>query len=78
MLNLQAKNESINFLFVDEGKINEGILEYVGKSKQWLYDSLAEEGYPNLKEVLYAEWSETNGFYIKGYSKSKENIKKVN
>ncbi|MDN3427627.1 DUF421 domain-containing protein [Microbacterium sp. APC 3898] len=55
MLNLQAKNESINFLFVDEGKINEGILEYVGKSKQWLYDSLAEEGYPNLKEVLYAE-----------------------
>lgn len=78
MLNLQAKNESVNFLFVDEGKINEGILEYVGKSKQWLYDSLAEEGYPNLKEVLYAEWSETNGFYIKGYSKSKENIKKVN
>src|SRR5690606_36524437 len=78
MLNLQAKNDSINFLFVDEGKINEGILEYVVKSKQWLYDSLAEEGYPNLKEVLYAEWSETNGFYIKGYSKSKENIKKVN
>lgn len=78
MMNLNPKDESINFLFVDEGQINEGILKYAGKSKEWLYDSLAEEGYANLRKVLYAEWSETNGFYIKGYSKNKDDIKKVN
>lgn len=78
MLNLDAKDGSVNFLFVDEGKVNEGILKYVGKSKQWLYDSLAEEGYPNLREILYAEWSETNGFYIKGYAKNKEDVEKMN
>ncbi|MBB5181564.1 uncharacterized membrane protein YcaP (DUF421 family) [Planomicrobium koreense] len=67
MLNLEPADEPLNFLFVDEGKINEEILKYVGKSKDWLYEELQKEGYSNVEEVLYAEWSESNGFFIKSY-----------
>ena len=73
MLDLNPKDESLNFLFIDEGVINEGILNYVGKSKQWLYDELANEGYSNVEEILYAEWSESEGFFIKTYRENEEN-----
>ena len=74
MLDLNPKDESLNFLFIDEGAINEGILDYVGKSKQWLYDELAKEGYTNVQEILYAEWSESEGFFIKTYDENGKNI----
>ena len=73
MLDLNPKDESLNFLFIDEGVINEGILNYVGKSKQWLYDELANEGHSNVEEILYAEWSEPEGFFIKTYRENEEN-----
>ena len=73
MLDLHPKDESLNFLFIDEGEINEGILNYVGKSKKWLYDELANEGYSNVQEILYAEWSESDGFFVKTYSENEKN-----
>ena len=73
MLNLNPKDESLNFLFIDEGEINESILNYVGKSKKWLHDELAKEGYANIQEILYAEWSESEGFFIKTYSENEKN-----
>ena len=80
MLGIEPEDESLNFLFIDEGEINEAILKYTGKSKEWLYDELQKEGYGNIKEILYAEWSETDGFFIKTYNEaSKDNDKgKVN
>jgi len=73
MLNLSPKDESLNFLFIDEGVINERILNYVGKSTQWLYDELTAEGYTNVPEILYAEWSESEGFFIKTYNENEKN-----
>ena len=73
MLDLHPKDESLHFLFIDEGEINEGILNYVGKSKTWLQDELEKEGYANIQEILYAEWSESDGFFVKTYSENEKN-----
>ena len=73
MLGLNPKDEPLNFLFIDEGEINEGILNYVGKSKKWLHDELTKEGYANIQEILYAEWTESDGLFIKTYSENEEN-----
>lgn len=78
MLNIEAEDESLTFLFVDEAEINENILQYCGKSKEWLYDQLQKEGYPDFQDILYAEWSQSNGFFVKTYSESKERITEGN
>lgn len=78
MLNVKTKNDTINFLFVDEGEINEEILKYTGKSKEWLYDELRKEGFPTIQDILYAEWSQTDGFFIKTYTNNKDGIRKGN
>ena len=78
MLNLEPADEALTFLFVDEGEINDEILGYTGKSKEWLYDELLKEGYPIVKNILYAEWSETDGFFVKTYADNKNDIRKGN
>jgi uncharacterized membrane protein YcaP (DUF421 family) len=78
MLQLETADESLNFLFVDEGEINEEILKYVGKSKEWLYEELRNEGYSSVQDILYAEWSETSGFFIKAYADNKDRVRKGN
>ncbi|WP_396395380.1 YetF domain-containing protein [Domibacillus indicus] len=40
---------------IDEGEINKGILNDVGKSKKWLYGELEKEGYSNIQDILYTE-----------------------
>lgn len=76
MLNLKTEDDSINFLFVAEGEINEEILRYTGKSKEWLYNEMHKEGYPTIQEILNAEWSQTDGFFIKTYTDNKDGIRK--
>lgn len=77
MLELEPEDDSLNFLFVDEGEINENILEYAGKSKAWLNDELQNAGYANIQDILYAEWSETEGFFVKAYKENKDGIRKI-
>ncbi|MGG3451061.1 hypothetical protein ABER98_14560 [Domibacillus aminovorans] len=38
-----------------------------GKTREWLYDHLKRDGYDRIEDILYGEWSETDGFYIKTY-----------
>ena len=78
MLNLKPEEESLNFLFIDEGEINEEILRYTGKSKEWLYEELHQEGYTSIHDILYAEWSETEGFFVKVYRDNNDDIRKGN
>ncbi|WKA58114.1 DUF421 domain-containing protein [Planococcus shenhongbingii] len=78
MLGIKPKDDSLTFLFIDEGEINEGILKYVGKSREWLYSELEKEGFKDIEEILYAEWSKTDGFFIKTYNESKEGAAKGN
>ncbi|WKA54295.1 DUF421 domain-containing protein [Planococcus shixiaomingii] len=67
MLNIQPKDEGLNFMFIDEGEVNEITLNYCGKNMAWLYEELGRKGYTKLKDILYAEWTENEGFYIKTY-----------
>ncbi|MBZ5200076.1 DUF421 domain-containing protein [Planomicrobium chinense] len=71
MIGIKPKDDSLTFLFVDEGEMNEGILKYAGKSKEWLYQELEKEGFSDIEKILYAEWSKTDGFFIKTYNGAK-------
>ncbi|MBP1915016.1 DUF421 domain-containing protein [Lederbergia galactosidilytica] len=68
MLHLHPNKSSLSHLLVDEGKIKEKTLKLIGKNKEWLMNQLNNEGYENIKEIFYAEWSEVNGFTIKANS----------
>lgn len=63
-------------ILIHDGEFNEEIPKYIGKSKEWLYDELRPEGYSTIKDILYAEWSETDGFFTKTYNENKDGIKK--
>ncbi|QUW22533.1 DUF421 domain-containing protein [Sporosarcina sp. Marseille-Q4063] len=64
-MKLKIDEEDPTILLVDEGQIKEDALDSIGKSKQWLKSELEQLGYANLKELLYCEWSRTEGFFIK-------------
>jgi uncharacterized membrane protein YcaP (DUF421 family) len=66
-LNLDVGDEMPSILLVDKGRIEEDMLAFIGKTKDWLYCGLEKEGYHDLNDILYAEWSETDGFYVKTY-----------
>ncbi|MBW8350702.1 DUF421 domain-containing protein [Bacillus sp. IITD106] len=68
MLNIEVADEAPSILLVDEGRIRKENLQYAGKSSKWLNDALQKEGYPIISEIFVAEWSPTNGFYIKTYT----------
>lgn len=57
----------LTHLLIDEGSIEERVLEQIGKDKQWIIHQLKEEGYEDIKQIYYAEWSEENGFYVQTY-----------
>lgn len=39
-------------------------LRNIGKDEKWLNQKLTEEGIQKLDEVYFAEWSESDGFFI--------------
>ncbi|MFC7365584.1 MULTISPECIES: DUF421 domain-containing protein [Bhargavaea] len=67
-LNVEKPEEDPSVLLIDGGFVKEDMLELVGKNKQWLHDQLADQGYHDLDQILYCEWSETEGFYIRTYA----------
>ncbi|WP_425467668.1 YetF domain-containing protein [Psychrobacillus soli] len=44
-----------------------GVLTSVGKDRTWLRTKLAEQGYSNLQEIAYCDWSETEVFFVRDY-----------
>ncbi|MGG0668032.1 DUF421 domain-containing protein [Sporosarcina koreensis] len=67
-LGVEKKEEEPSVLLVDEGEVKSEVLHAIGKSNQWLEQGIREEGYHHAKDILYCEWSETNGFFIKGFA----------
>ncbi|MES9739664.1 YetF domain-containing protein, partial [Peribacillus frigoritolerans] len=51
-------------LVIEEGQIKEEELRSVKKSKEWLREGLQKRNYKKIEDILYGEWSETDGFYI--------------
>ncbi|MCR2821555.1 DUF421 domain-containing protein [Lederbergia panacisoli] len=72
MLNIEAADEAPSLLLVDEGKIKKENLRYAGKTFEWLQAEFQKEGY-SLSEIFFAEWSDTNGFFIKTYEECNAN-----
>jgi uncharacterized membrane protein YcaP (DUF421 family) len=69
-MKLKIDEEEPTILIVDEGQVKEDALDAIGKSEQWLRSELDQLGYGNLKELLYCEWSSTEGFFIKTYKET--------
>lgn len=67
MLNIEPEEVDPSMLVVDEGVINEEELRISGKDEKWLKEELNKEGYTNIKNIYYAEWSPQQGFYIQTY-----------
>lgn len=66
-LNMEVEDEDPTILLIDEGSLQEDMLKFIGKTKEWLNKELEKKGYSSIRDILYAEWSESDGFYIKTY-----------
>ncbi|PWA11196.1 DUF421 domain-containing protein [Pueribacillus theae] len=66
-LGIDLDDEAPSIVLVDKGKIKEDMLQFIGKTKKWLLKNLSEEGYTNVEDIFYCEWTETDGFFIKTY-----------
>jgi uncharacterized membrane protein YcaP (DUF421 family) len=67
-LEIEKKEEEPSVLLIDGGEIKSEVLNAIGKSEDWLLAGIKENGYENVEDILYCEWSETDGFFIKGFA----------
>ena len=67
-LDIEKRDEEPSVLLVDEGDIKPEVLNAIGKTEEWLLKGIKEEGYNKIEEILYCEWSKTEGFFIKGFA----------
>ena len=65
---IETREEEPSVLLIDEGEIKPEVLNAIGKTEEWLKKGIKEEGYNNIHEILYCEWSVTEGFFIKGFA----------
>lgn len=68
MLDIDVEDDVPSLLLVDEGVIKKEILQFAGKTNEWLEAELQKEGYPHISNIFFAEWSATDGFYIQTYT----------
>ncbi|MBD7983277.1 DUF421 domain-containing protein [Sporosarcina sp. Sa2YVA2] len=66
-LNIDKEEEEPSVLLIDEGEIKQEVLHAIRKTEAWLLKELSALGYDSYKEIIYCEWSETEGFFVKGY-----------
>lgn len=64
-LGLEEKEEHPSVLLIDGGVVKRQMLRQIGKREEWLLDSMAELGYGTLQDILYCEWSESDGFFVR-------------
>ncbi|MCM3743172.1 DUF421 domain-containing protein [Sporosarcina luteola] len=67
-LDIEKKEEEPSVLLIDEGEVKSEVLHAIGKSKEWLHEGISAIGYDHVEDILYCEWSETDGFFIKGFA----------
>lgn len=64
-LQLDLPEEHPTVLLVDNGEIKEEVLEFIHKTKEWLLQELKQQGYNDIRQILYCEWSKSEGFFIR-------------
>lgn len=68
-----GQEDGLSFQLIERGRIEEPVLQTIGKDRQWLLNELKKEG-KTLQEIVYAEWSFSGGLFIKTYEQSKQEI----
>lgn len=58
------EDKVMSIMVVDEGMIQDRVLQTHDLERAWLMEQLERKGYHSLEDILYAEWSEEKGFYI--------------
>ena len=64
VLKKSQEDSYISSMLVDNGIIQDRVLETHGLTRKWLLDNLNKEGYTILHEIIYVEWSTEKAFYI--------------
>ncbi|UOQ84363.1 DUF421 domain-containing protein [Gracilibacillus salinarum] len=64
MMNIQPRETSLTHLVIDEGAIQKRTLDMIDKDEEWLRSLLKENGYDDISNIYYAEWSETDGLMV--------------
>ena len=59
-----SQDETLSLLLIDEGHIEEKVLENHHLDKHWLTQELKQLGYRDIEQIVYAEWSEDKGLYV--------------
>lgn len=59
-----SQDETLSLLLIDEGDIEEKVLENHHLDNHWLTQELKQLGYRDIEQIVYAEWSEEKGFYV--------------
>jgi len=67
MLNIDTGDSEFSYLVIDEGRIEKRILQSIGKDEDWLLEQLKEQGYDEVSDILYGEWSEAFGLVVREY-----------
>ncbi len=57
-------DKALSILLVDEGQIQHKVLQSNQLDESWLLENLKKEGYADVKQLIYVEWSEEKGFYV--------------
>lgn len=60
-------DQTLTLLLVDEGQIETNVIENHNLDAKWLTDEMTALGHHSISEIIYAEWSEENGFYVVTY-----------
>ena len=58
------EDKVMSIMVVDEGMIQDRVLQTHDLERAWLMEQLERKGYHSLEDILYDEWSEEKGFYI--------------
>ncbi|GKV57450.1 DUF421 domain-containing protein [Sporosarcina sp. NCCP-2222] len=64
-LDINKREDSPSVLLIDEGQIQQEVLHAIGKTELWLRQELTREGFSDPHDVIYCEWSKSDGFFIK-------------
>jgi len=64
------KSNPLSYLLVEEGAAEPKVLETIGKDEKWLHNRLYEEGYSEIKEIFYCEWTKEEGIYVRTYDET--------
>jgi len=67
-LNIPKKEVNLPFPVILDGKVVAENLKEAGLDEEWLKNQLSKKKIKEYKEVLYAEWQESQGLKLTKYS----------